>query len=225
MKRLLPVLAALAAVGLISAACLADPAPEKEPQLTVPVSKVVLFTSGVGYFEHFGTVDGDADVRLRFKTEQINDMLKSLAVMDLDGGTVRRVSYGSKEPLERALKSFGVDISGNPTLADLLRQLRGCEVIVMAPDKVVGKVFNVETRTKVFGQPPAQVVEEIIDLVTAEGIKQLPVSTVQAIRLADEQLDSELNKALTLLVAARDKDRKPVDIHFAGKGQRKVRIG
>src|SRR4051812_43411476 len=41
----------------------------------VPVKAVVLFSSGVGYFEHFGTVQGDGSTELRFKTNQINDIL------------------------------------------------------------------------------------------------------------------------------------------------------
>src|SRR5688572_4050774 len=52
----------------------------------VPVKGVVLFSSGVGYFEHFGTVKGNGSAELRFKTAQINDVLKSLIVQDLDGG-------------------------------------------------------------------------------------------------------------------------------------------
>src|SRR5437764_13013936 len=52
----------------------------------IPVKAVVLFSSGVGYFEHFGPVDGAASTELRFKTQQINDILKSLVLQDLDGG-------------------------------------------------------------------------------------------------------------------------------------------
>src|SRR2546421_10758931 len=77
----------------------------------VPVRAVVLFSSGVGYFEHFGTVRGDGSTELRFKTEQVNDVLKSLLLQDLDGGTAGTVSYPSQEPLERTLKSFQVDVT------------------------------------------------------------------------------------------------------------------
>jgi hypothetical protein len=210
----------------VAAAGAADKDNPVGTQTDIPVSTVVLYSSGVGYFEHSGTVDGDANTRLMFKTEQINDMLKSMVVMDLDGGTVQRIGYGSREPLERALKSFGVDISGAPTLAELLRQLRGTEVVVNAPEKTTGKVLNVESKLKVVGTPPTQMTEELLDLVADDGsIGQIPVATIKTIRLADERLGSELNKALALLVAARDKDRKPVDIQFSGKGVRHVRIG
>ena len=52
----------------------------------MPVTMVVLFSSGVGYFEHSGTVQGNSTTELRFKSNQINDILKSLVLEDLDGG-------------------------------------------------------------------------------------------------------------------------------------------
>jgi hypothetical protein len=73
---------------------------------SVPVKEVVLYTSGVGYFEHFGSVKGDGFTELHFKTSQINDILKSLLLEDLDGGKVASVTYGSQEPLAHTLKSF-----------------------------------------------------------------------------------------------------------------------
>src|SRR5688500_18647428 len=83
----------------------------------LPVRAVTLYSSGVAYFEHNGTVDGRADAVLPFKTEQINDLLKSLVLQDLDGGLVRAVTYPSNEPIERQLGSFQLDLSGEPSLA------------------------------------------------------------------------------------------------------------
>src|SRR3954466_14874301 len=112
----------------------------------VPVKGVVLFSSGVGYFEHFGTVKGDGAAELRFKTAQVNDVLKSLVVQDLDGGKAGTVSYASQEPLDRTLKSFQVDITENPSLPDLLNQLRGASLTVTLPggNKETGLILGVE---------------------------------------------------------------------------------
>ena len=82
-------------------------APATKPaQAEVPVKVVVLFSSGVGYFEHFGTVKGEGTTELRFKTQQINDILKSLVLQDLDGGKVAAVTYPSQDPVAKTLKSF-----------------------------------------------------------------------------------------------------------------------
>ena len=109
---------------------------------SVPVTKVMLFSSGVGYFEHAGTVQGNSSTELRFKTSQINDILKSLMLQDQDGGRIGTVTYPSQDPLSKTLKSFQVDIAQNPTLADLLNQLRGARVSVQtAGERLAGTVM------------------------------------------------------------------------------------
>jgi len=122
----------LASVSLLALAALC-PAGEAD----LPVASVTLFSSGVGWFEHTGKVDGNATTELRFRTGQINDVLKSLVLQDLDGGKVGAVGYPSQDPLDKTLKSFQVDVSGNPPLAGLLNQLRGAQVQVQVLDSTV----------------------------------------------------------------------------------------
>ena len=54
----------------------------------LPIRQVVLFNSGVGYFQREGDVSGNAHVDLSFPTTDINDLLKSLVLQDLGGLTV-----------------------------------------------------------------------------------------------------------------------------------------
>src|SRR3954452_20619239 len=111
----------------------APAAPADQPA-QVPVKQVVLFSSGVGYFEHFGSVKGNGTTELQFKTQQINDILKSLVLQDMDGGKVAAVTYPSQDPIAKTLRSFQVDITTNPPLADLLNQLRGAKVTLAKSD-------------------------------------------------------------------------------------------
>ena len=109
------------------------------------VKTVMLFSSGVGYFEHAGTVRGDGATELRFKTSQINDILKSLVPKDLDGGKVTTITYPSQDPIAKTLKSFQVDITANPSLADLLNQLRGAKVTIESQaERLTGTILGVE---------------------------------------------------------------------------------
>ncbi|HEY9595951.1 MAG TPA: hypothetical protein VHE79_15835, partial [Spirochaetia bacterium] len=85
--------AAALALGLLLVAPLLASAQAEEKDANVPLSSLVLFTSGVGYFQHDGTVDGNARMELTFSTSQINDILKSLVLRDLDGGTISSVTY------------------------------------------------------------------------------------------------------------------------------------
>ena len=45
------------------------------------------------------------------------------------------------------------------------------------------------------------------------------------IKLANEKLDAELRKALTVLASAHATDKKSVELSFLGKGERRVRVG
>ncbi len=65
----------------------------------VPLQRVVMFNSGVGFFDRQGTVQGDAQIELKFSVDDINDLLKSMVVQDLGGGHISAVTYGSKEPI------------------------------------------------------------------------------------------------------------------------------
>src|SRR5438045_1749760 len=115
----------------------------------VPVKVVVLFSSGVGYFEHIGNVRGDSSTELRFKTQQINDILKSLVLQDMGQGKVSAVTYPSQDPIGKTLSSFQVDISKNPPLGELLNQLRGAKVkISVGPEMISGTILGVEKRLK-----------------------------------------------------------------------------
>jgi len=58
---------------------------------SLPVKRVVLYKSGVGYFEHLGRVRESQDVTIPFTSGQLNDVLKSLTVLDLNGGRITGV--------------------------------------------------------------------------------------------------------------------------------------
>ncbi|HVY94487.1 MAG TPA: hypothetical protein VHA14_17115, partial [Bryobacteraceae bacterium] len=183
-------------------------------QTDVPVKTVVLFSSGVGYFEHAGTVRGDGSTELRFKTNQINDILKSLVLQDEDGGKVSTITYPSQDPISKTLRSFQVDITNNPSLADLLNQLRGAKVTITAQaEKFSGTVLGVETRKKPVdkGEP---VDVSVINILTGATIRAIELQSISSLSLDDQQLQDELNKALTALTQARDQDKKPVTINF-----------
>ncbi len=202
------------------------PAATQPAAANVPVREVVLFSSGVGYFEHFGTIHGDAATELRFKTEQINDILKSLLLQDLDGGKVSSVTYGSQAPISHTLASFEVNINENPPLAVLLNQLRGANVTASTHEgPLTGTVLGVEKRQRPAGKDAAVVDTWMLNLLNGGTIKPIDLDQVTQIKLDDPRLQEELTKALAALAQARERDKKPVTIHFNGKGDHRVRIG
>ena len=190
----------------------------------LPLTKVVMFSSGVGYFEHDGNVTGNAHVALRFNINDINDLLKSMVLQDMGGGKISTVNYESKDPITKTLKTFAIDLTEHPTLADLLKQIRGETVEVDAPQPIVGKIIGVE-RHKVRVGKDETVDVDYLDLLTADGLRSISLETVSRIKLTNAKLNADLQQALAVLATGHDKDKKTVTLHFVGKGKRAVRVG
>ncbi|MCC6357668.1 MAG: hypothetical protein IT450_02905 [Phycisphaerales bacterium] len=186
------------------------------------VRRVALFSSGVAYFECEATITDSGSAELNFRAAQINDVIKSLIVDD-KAGTGAFISYASQAPIERTLKSFGVDITGKPTLAGLLDQLRGEPVEVAGSRAVKGLIVGVEKQAMAVGNDKT-IEYDVVNIFTATGIVQLRVSEVESIRLSNPKIENELRKALETLAGGHDADKKTVEVRFDGKGQRKVRV-
>ncbi|MEW6197291.1 MAG: hypothetical protein AB1601_01310 [Planctomycetota bacterium] len=216
MRPLVLVAANLLVLAALPPTRAADPA-------DLAVTRVALFSSGVGYFEREAEIAGSTSAELKFRTEQINDIIKSMVLQDFGGGKIGIISYASRDPIEKTLRSFGVDLTGRPTLFQLLDQLRGEPVEIAGARNLKGVILAVEK--KLILGPEGQTTEEkeFVTLHTAEGLQQLALEQIQNLRLMNEKVDQELAKALVTLASAHDADKKTVTIHFDGQGARKVR--
>ena len=193
------------------------------PNAELPVTRIVLFNSGVGFYEHNGKIDGDRRVELKFRTDDVNDLLKSMVLQDLGGGQVSAVTYDSREPMAHTLKTFTIDLTESPTLADLLQQVRGERIQIEAPQSLEGVIVGVESRTVI--DHDTQIDKSFLDLKTESGLRCLPMDSIVQYRLTNKKLNAELDEALALLAAARAMDKKTVNLEFRGQGQRDVRVG
>lgn len=193
------------------------------PAEELKLSRIAMFSSGVAYFQVSGAVEGNATSELRFRTPQINDIIKSLVLQDFDGGTIRAVQYPSRDPIEKTLRSFGVDITGKPTLGELLNQLRGVPVETAAPTAARGLILGVEKQKMAVDQRLIDI--EVLTIVTDGGLRSFKLSELGGIRILDAKIDGELRKALETLATSHDADKKTVTLEFAGQGKRRVQVG
>jgi outer membrane protein OmpA-like peptidoglycan-associated protein len=69
------------------------------PPARLALDRVVLFQNGIGYFERHGEVEGSA-VRMQFAPHEIDDVLKTVTVIDADSAAVANVEVA--EPDQRA---------------------------------------------------------------------------------------------------------------------------
>ncbi|HSQ58366.1 MAG TPA: DUF4139 domain-containing protein, partial [Gemmata sp.] len=146
-----------------------------KPAVELPITRVVLFNSGVGYFSRSGSVEGDSRVDLSFQEQDINDLLKSMVLEDFNGGRIAAVSYDSREPITRTLSSFAINLNGSPTFSGILSQMRGERVEVVLtpgaanqPGKLNGVIVGVEKQKVPAGSTTID--SEFLNMWCAEGL-------------------------------------------------------
>lgn len=209
----------VAGASLVLAATLAGGA-LAQPATTLPVTRLAVFTNGVGYFEHSGTVTGDEQVVLDVGAADMDDLLQSLVLLDLDGGSVQAVRYPSENPLPHTLASYSIDLSGNPTLANILAQARGESVTVQAGGETVSGVILGVERVEQFEAAP----KEFLNLATDAGFRRLDLEEVRDVTFDDPALREEVDAALAAIARYRSQDDKQVLLQFNGEGERRVLI-
>ncbi|MFL5242257.1 MAG: DUF4139 domain-containing protein [Gemmataceae bacterium] len=204
-----------------------EPRSAIKPPVPLPISQVVLFSSGVGYFQREGEVEGNARVDLSFPVSDVNDLLKSLVLQDGGGGKISAVRYDGADPLDKTLRSFALDLTGNPTFGELLNMARGEKVEVTMqqtaasqPAQMTGTILGME-------EQPSQADKSahLLNLLCTEGVRSLPLNQIQRVRFLNPTLESELRKALEVLAGAHDMQKKTVSLGFTGQGKRPVRVG
>lgn len=196
--------------------------PSRDDASRIPVKRVVLYKNGVGFFEHVGTVHGNESVSVAFTSGQLNDVLKSLTVLDLNGGHIADVSYGSSEPAARQLDQLHLPMGDKPSLSDFLGGLRGARLEVRSgTNQITGRLLSIERKTRVAGGTTLEV--DYLALITDSGeLRTTELSPAYSVRLLDRDLASKVNRYLDIESAARDADVRRMVVSTEGTGARSL---
>jgi hypothetical protein len=197
----------------------------------LPVTRVILYKNGVGYFEHAGHVRGNQDVNVDFTTAQLNDVLKSLTVLDLGKGRITGVSYNSTAPLEHRLGSLRLPVGENPTTAQFLDALRGARVEVHSGSATAsGRLLSIEERELAGKAASDDGSEEKagrkatltqVSLVSDGGeVHVFDLTPATSVRVTEKDVNEEVGKYLGLVASTRDRDLRRMTISTAGNGER-----
>jgi hypothetical protein len=198
------------------------------PQL--PVAQAVLFSSGVGFFQREGEIEGNQRIDLSFPVQDINDLLKSMVLQDLGHGHVSAVSYESRDPIDKTLRSFAINLTQNPGYGQILNQARGekVEVSLQAsnnaqPGTLTGTIVGVEAKEEAVSKDKIVHVE-MLNLWCAEGMRSLRMPDVLRVRFLNPVMENEVKRALEVLSLSHDTQKKAVSLVFSGEGKRPVKV-
>lgn len=188
----------------------------------LPVTRVVLYKNGVGYFEHSAQVRGSQDLTIDFTTAQLNDVLKSLTVLDLNGGQIAGIRYNSMAPLSERLRTLRLPLSSQTTEAEFLNAIRGAQVEVRGASGVAqGRVLSVETHTQRTRDQITQSTE--LSIVSDGGeMHAFELGPGTTVHILDQELDRELGRYLDAVGSLRARDLRRMTISTAGGGDREL---
>ncbi len=197
---------------------------QNESATSLPVERVVLYKSGVGYFEHEGRVRGDQSVSIDFTSGQLNDVLQSLTVLDLGGGRIAGVSYNSEAPLSQRLGALRLPLAENTDVSQFYGALRGARLEIRSGNSTItGRLLSVEQKTNVTGVGAEQVALATVVSDTGE-VRSVEITPAVTVHLADRDVTSEVQNYLSLLASERQADLRKMTIQAEGTGERELYV-
>ena len=189
----------------------------------LPVKRVVLYKNGVGYFEHNARVHGNQELAIDFTTGQLNDVLKSLTVVDLGEGRIGSVRYNSIAPLDERLRSLRLPFGEQVSNAEFLTALRGAQVDVRSGSSTAaGRLLSVEKERKQNGKGDYVDVTTFAIVTDSGDMRNFELGPGTSVRLAERDLSEEVGRYLNLVGSARARDLRRMTISATGSGDRNV---
>jgi hypothetical protein len=201
---------------------------------SLSIRRVVLYSNGVAYIERRGPVSGHAEVDLSFKQSQVDDVLKSMLVLDLGRGRIGAVSYNSSAPPSARLNEipFSIESGTNDKdeagieggLAAVLTQLQGARVVVTTANRITqGAILTVEKRTsQIDAQRPPVTTHSLVIASDLGELASFDLAEVRSVRLLDEVARHDVTEFAGASAAARRRDAKTITVTSDGAGPREM---
>lgn len=197
-----------------------------DPASVLPIRRVILYSNGVAYIERRGMVHGNAEVNLSFKQSQVDDVLKSMIVLDLGQGKIGAVSYNSSAPIASRMSEipFSVDpVSANAGgVASVLAQLQGAKVLVTSTKGTAsGAILTLERKSVTIDKETQMTT---ILVIASEGgeISSFDLRDVKSVKMLDDGTRKDINEFANAAASARRLDAKTITVTSQGTGQREM---
>lgn len=214
-----------------------SPAGSSSSPSILPIKRVVLYSNGVAYIERRGFVTGNADIDLAFRPSQVDDILKSMVVVDRGQGNIGSISYGSSQPASARTAEipFSIEAESEDSddsrggLANILSQLQGDNVmIVHAKGTATGAVMTVEKRAITSrnkdGETESNTEYSVVIGSQAGELTSVPLADIRSVKLLDANTRRDLNEFSDAVASARRRDSKTISISAHGTGQREISV-
>lgn len=198
---------------------------------TLPIKRVILYSNGVAHIERRGVINGNAEINLSFKQSQVDDVLKSMIVIDLGEGRIGAVSYNSSAPPSARMAEipFSVDArseNGDDEggIAGVLAQLQGAKVSVTSSrGPISGSVLTVTPR-EMKSEKGSYLTHFLVIASESGDITSVDLDDVRSVKLLDKDVQKDINEFAGASAQSRRRDAKTITVTSEGAGSRELMI-
>jgi hypothetical protein len=181
---------------------------------TLPITRLIVYKHGVGYFERRGPFSGER-LELAFPRAAMDDVLKSLIALDLGAGQVLSVDLATPEDRATRIAKGSIHLSDHQSLLDLLRDLRGRQVRLILNE---GKKDSLAIEGMLIGvdyepSEPLRRARASIYLPEERHVRSVPVEELDRVDLLDDSAAADLSYFLR--AAQSDEERRSAELRLS----------
>lgn len=176
----------------------------------LPVRSVTLSSTGLAQIERAGEVPADGNVVFRAPTEDVDDLLRSLLVVDT-AGTVEGLRLPARDLTGEAFRGLPLRPEDFGSRERLFAALRGQEAEAGGSR---GRIADATETTNGLR----------LSLVTPRGLVAVLLREGDEVKLTDEALAARVARAAEALAAARTADERRIEIRLRADRARPVAV-
>jgi len=198
--------------------------------LSLPVKRMVLYKHGVGFIERGDSIPGNDPIKLNFKRDTMDDILKSLCIFDMGKGRVTGVSYETGEDIAVQLAEKAITVPEQQAVIGLMRQLKGYAVkLETVEGDLEGTVVGTQEGKTVTIMPPKASSQQTVpnmpmstvkDYIVIKdkdgGLQAIDIERVVKFHILDTEAKADLDFYLEAITSTRKKNTKAVTIFLEG---------
>ena len=198
--------------------------PERAVTEGLSLEKVTLFNNGVGYFQFQGHAPAGKSLYLHVKRDQMNDLIKSLTIINRGHGQVSSIVYDNARTADQKLGEFDFKLEKNQGLPEILRQFQGSRITLrIGPNAVSGDIMGVEERN--IRQKDILIPAYFLSVLDEDGqLRSFNVQEITGVRLQNQKLNQDIKRYLKILFQKHQKEEKTVMITPSGEGSQEILV-
>jgi len=188
------------------------------------VKKVIIFKHGVYYYILEGNIKGADTFELEFKIDEMDDVLKSLFVLDTsEKGYISSISYDAALETSQLLKSIMLNIPDRESFSSLITQIKGANITltITGGKTISGTIMGIEEFEKM-SKDEKIVEKQLILLQDTEVISKIKFTEIKSFEIINEDIKKDLKFFLDTVISGKKKDAKKIVINCESGGNDEV---